>query len=164
MWPTPGRASPAARQRNRIGQDSSANIGTTTPRRHPPAPDEQTRLHNAAAQRVTNIVRSVSSQACSCVALNSHPETLLVATAADKHSVIVINLDAEIQRNGEGDTRASVSRWASGASRAALIGAVAAMRRLSESFSAIEQPRLLPTCSPESPSTAQKKTSVEWVQ
>src|ERR1022692_4489208 len=42
--------------------------------------------------------------------------------------------------------------------------AVAAMRRLSESFSAIEKPRLLPTCSPESPSPAQKTTSVEWVQ
>jgi hypothetical protein len=42
--------------------------------------------------------------------------------------------------------------------------AVAAMRRLSESFSAIEKPTLLPTCSPESPSTAPKATLVEWVQ
>lgn len=41
--------------------------------------------------------------------------------------------------------------------------AIAAMRRLSESFSAIEKPELLPTCSPESPSTAQETTSVEWV-
>jgi len=41
--------------------------------------------------------------------------------------------------------------------------AIAAMRRLSEFFSSIEKPELLPTCSPESPSTTQETTSVEWV-
>jgi len=41
--------------------------------------------------------------------------------------------------------------------------AIAAMRRLSESFSAIEKPGLLPTCSPETPITAQETTSVEWI-
>ena len=44
------------------GQDSSASIGTTTPRHRPPVPDEQTRLRNGAAQRGMNIVRSAFSQ------------------------------------------------------------------------------------------------------
>lgn len=42
--------------------------------------------------------------------------------------------------------------------------AIAAMRRLSESFSALEKPSLLPTCSPEHPSTHKETTTVEWVQ
>jgi hypothetical protein len=42
--------------------------------------------------------------------------------------------------------------------------AIAAMRRLSEFFSAIEKPGLLPTCSPASLSTGQVSRSVEWLQ
>jgi hypothetical protein len=42
--------------------------------------------------------------------------------------------------------------------------AIAAMRRLSEFFSAIEKPGLLPICSPTSPSTPKETTPVEWVQ
>jgi hypothetical protein len=42
--------------------------------------------------------------------------------------------------------------------------AIAAMRRLSETFSAIENPVLLPTRSPDGPSPAEKTTAVEWIQ
>jgi integrase len=42
--------------------------------------------------------------------------------------------------------------------------AVAAMRRLSETFLGIEKQRLLPGCSPVVPNTGHGAGSVEWVQ
>src|SRR5438270_9009803 len=44
------------------------------------------------------------------------------------------------------------------------IEAIAAMRRLSESFSAIERPDLLPTCSPSGQNAVQKTPNLDWVQ
>src|SRR5208337_1871630 len=61
MSPTPARASRAGRRCNRAGRDSSANTGTTTPRRPRPVPNVGTRLHSGAGQRVMNKVRSAST-------------------------------------------------------------------------------------------------------
>src|ERR1039457_2207087 len=62
MWPTPELALRLGSLRNRPGPGSSANIETTTLRRHPRVPYEQTRLRNGDGWRVGNIVRSGFSQ------------------------------------------------------------------------------------------------------
>jgi hypothetical protein len=45
-----------------------------------------------------------------------------------------------------------------------MIEAIAAMQRFSRTFSALEKPKLLPSCSPKPPKEAEVKAEGPWVQ